>query len=378
LSDSHAQPMGDFPSWPITDDAIREVFAAMLQDGSWGRYHGPHCDQLRDDLAEFHDVEHVILTSSGTSAVELALRSAKVEPGDEVILAAYDYKANFANVISLGATPVLVDTLPGVPVLDPDQLPAAVTATTKAIVCSHLHGSFAPMDQITKFAGQHGLPVIEDACQSTGGMLDGRMAGSIGDVGVLSFGGSKLMTAGRGGAVLTNDAALAQRIRLYTQRGNDAYPLSEMQAAVLLPQLKQLSKRNQQRLKAVEVFLSELSNRPITSAVAPAVDVSSSTVPAFYKLALRFDDAGGLMTRDELAAAARAAGVALDPGFPSLHKIHAKRRFRAVGDLPSATALHDQLLILHHPVLLQSLQEVSDAARRITEVGRGTHGSAGA
>ena len=79
--------------------------------------------------------------------------------------------------------------------------------------------------------------MIEDACQAPGAMLEGRRAGTFGDVGVLSFGGSKLLTSGRGGAVLTSDAHMAQRIRLYTQRGNEAYPLSEMQAAVVLPQL---------------------------------------------------------------------------------------------------------------------------------------------
>ena len=119
-------------SWPIADDSIRDVFAKMLSDGSLGRYHGPHCESLQTALADFHSVEHVMLCSSGTSAVELALRAAKVEPGDEVILAAYDYKANFANVLSLGATPVLVDTLPGLPILDPTQLPAAFSSKTRA------------------------------------------------------------------------------------------------------------------------------------------------------------------------------------------------------------------------------------------------------
>ena len=115
------------PDWPITDDAIRDVFDRMLQDGSWGRYHGPHCDALRNTLSEFHAVEHVALTSSGTSAVELALRAAQVQPGDEVILCAYDYKANFANVVTLGATPVLVDSLPGLPVPNVDQVANAVS-----------------------------------------------------------------------------------------------------------------------------------------------------------------------------------------------------------------------------------------------------------
>ena len=82
--------------WPITDTAIREVFASMLADGSWGRYHGPHCEALRSALAEYHEIEHVHLCSSGTVATELALRAVPVGTGDEVILSAYDFKAFFS------------------------------------------------------------------------------------------------------------------------------------------------------------------------------------------------------------------------------------------------------------------------------------------
>ena len=181
-------------AWPVDDAAVRLAMEEMIADGSWGRYHGPHCDALRTALAEFYSVEHVHLCSSGTSAVELALRASNVHSGDEVILAAYDYKANFANVLTLGAGPVLVDTLVGRPVLDPDQLTSALTPSTRAIICSHLHGCMAPIKGIAEFANEYKLTLIEDACQVPGARIDGRRAGSVGHVGVLSFGGSKLMT----------------------------------------------------------------------------------------------------------------------------------------------------------------------------------------
>lgn len=354
------------PSWPITDDAIRDVFAAMLHDGSWGRYHGPHCQRLREALAEFHGVEHITLCSSGTSAVELSLRAAKVEPGDEVILAAYDYKANFANVLTLQAIPVLVDTLPGIPVLDPSHLEAAITKKTRAIICSHLHGSFARIAEIKAVATAHEICVIEDACQAAGGILKGQPAGSMGDLGMLSFGGSKLLTAGRGGAILTNDAILAQRIRLYTQRGNDAYPLSEMQAAVLMPQLEVLPQRTKTRLQNVGRLCAALS--PGTSLQRADSDAAADSEPAFYKLALRYAPcAENAPSRDDFSAAARQKGVALDPAFSALHLIHSKRRFRATGSLQNAEMLHSDLMTLHHPVLLDT-QQVDASATVLNEL----------
>ena len=346
--------------WPITDTAIREVFASMLADGSWGRYHGPHCEALRSALAEYHGIEHVHLCSSGTVATELALRAVPVGTGDEVILSAYDFKANFLNVLTVGAAPVLVDTLPGVPVIDTGQLATAATDRTKAIIVSHLHGSLAPMPEICEFAGSRGIAVIEDACQSPGALIDGRRAGSLGDIGILSFGGSKLLTSGRGGAVLTNDPAIAQRMRLWTQRGNDAYPLSEMQAAVLLPQLKQLDDRNQNRLQRAAEFIRTLQSRnnppagTLLPAVWPPIDVANSrSQPVFYKLALFLNPFLNSRNREPICRTAREHGLPLDPAFPALHRIHSQRRFRSVGDLPNASSLHERLVVLHHSPLLE-------------------------
>ncbi len=351
------------PSWPITDDNIRQVMKQLLNDGTWGRYHGPHCDKLRESVAEYHSIEHVHLCGSGTSAIELCLRSVNVQPEDEVILAAYDYKANLANVLAIGARPVLVDTQPGRPVMDVGHLAAALSLRTKAVICSHLHGCMAPIDDVMSFAREYNLAVIEDACQVPGASIVDRRAGTIGHVGALSFGGSKLLTAGRGGAVLTRDAAIAQRIRLYTQRGNDAYPLSEMQAAVLLPQLAQLDARNRQRRSAVEIIRESL---PATAPVTMLWDATASIDPAWYKVAFLLNGAS-VEQRDAFADQGRTAGIALDAGFSALHLTHAKSRFRKVGDLAYAAALHDQLLTLHHPVLLSDQSVLASVAALLVE-----------
>ena len=351
------RPQGP-PTWPLIDDATRQVLALLAADGSWGRYHGPHCDALIAALQRQLACEHVLLCSSGTAAVELALRGVGVKPGDEVILAAYDFKANFTNVLTLGATPVLVDVRVDDWQLDLDQAEAALSAQTRAVIASHLHGGVVDMPKLRELADRHGFAIIEDACQSPGATVAGRPAGMWGDVGVYSFGGSKLLTAGRGGAVFTNRADVAQRIRLYTQRGNDAYPLSEMQAAVLLPQMSQLDERNQQRSENVAALASLLSNVGGLDVIRSAV---ADSAPAFYKLGLRYNaTAFSNLARDHFAEAMRAEGIALDAGFRALHLTHARGRYRAVGELSVATAVDAAALTLHHPVLLGGNAEIRE------------------
>lgn len=354
------------PSWPIVDDATRDVLAKLAADGSWGRYHGPHCAALIEALQRKLACSHVLLCSSGTAAVELALRGMGVRPGDEVVLAAYDFKANFTNVLTLGAMPVLVDVRSDDWQLDLDQVEAALSPQTKAVIASHLHGGVVDMPRLRQLADRHGIALIEDACQSPGAVVAGRPAGSWGDIAVYSFGGSKLLTSSRGGAVFTSRDDLAQRIRLYTQRGNEAYPLSEMQAAVLVPQVSQLAERNRLRAGNVAVLTSLLS------AIAGLDVIQSSIVdsfPAYYKVGLRYDPvAFGGLSRDRFAEALRAEGIAADPAFRALHLAHARSRFRAVGELPVATAVDAAALTLHHPVLLGDDVDIRQIAEALLKI----------
>ncbi len=355
------------PSWPFPDARICDALAEAAADGSWGRYHGPCVPELEHRLRELHQAESVILCSSGTAAVELALRGCKVGPEDEVILAGYDFPANFRNVLILGARPVLVDIRRDNLGLDVDRLAAALSPKTRALVVSHLHGGVVDMPGVRAFADEHGLAVVEDACQMPAARIHGRTAGTWGDAGVLSFGGSKLLTAGRGGAVVTSDRRIAQRIRLYTARGNEAYPLSELQARVLLPQLDQLDECNRKRADSVARLIHALHDVP---GLQPITNPLSDSSPGFYKLGFWYDRAAfdGL-SREGFTAAMRAEGIAIDAGFRALDRIHLSRRFRKADKLEIAGEADRSIVVLHHPILLAGsageMERIAEAVETI-------------
>lgn len=329
------------PDWPPPDAEVAAAVAAALTDGSWGKYDGGHVAALEADLGQHFGVAHALTCASGTLAVEVALRAAGVEAGDRVLLSAYDYPGNFLSVHAVGAIPTLIDFAQHA------DLPPA-----KAVIASHLHGGFAPVRELLNVPG---LTVIEDAAQSPGAILGGRPAGSWGHLGTLSFGGSKLLTAGRGGALLTNDPRLAQRARLVLGRGPQQWAaLSELQAVALRPQLAKLAERTQHRLANVRLMLAELADLP---GLTP---FPLSDTPAFYKLGFRLAPE---IDRDDFTRQARAAGVALDPGFPALHLGRAAKRAQVGGPLPEAERLHRECVILHHPVLLGSAEDIRSVAR---------------
>lgn len=354
------------PTWPPRDEEVLTILKEAWESGDWGRYQGTHTERLIDCITNMLQIEHVFPCASGTAAVELALRGLKVGSGDEVILAAYDFKGNFQDILTVGATPVLVDISPRDWQLDPTQLQAAVTPRTKAILASHLHGGMVSMPEVMAFARERGLAVIEDACQMPGALIGGRQAGTWGDVGVWSFGGSKLLTAGRGGVLFTRESAVAQRVRLYTQRGNDAYPLSELQAAVLLPQLDKLQQRNATRAQNVNRLRDLLATLP---GLIPFPAALTESQPGYYKVGLQFDDQSWGLTRDSFAQAMRAEGIAVDAGFRALHRTHSAHRYRTASMLNEADRADRQVLTLHHPILLTAeddeLRQIVHAAEKI-------------
>ncbi len=361
-----AWPAGP-PDWPRFEQNVVDTLIQAAHDGSWGKYHGPHVARLTDLLAAAHDCPYVHLCCSGTAAVELALRGLHVGPGDEVVMGAYDFKGNFQDVLALGAMPVLVDVCAANATLDPARLPPALGPRTKAIIVSHLHGGIADMPEIVRIANTQGVPVIEDAAQMPGARVCGKIAGTWGDAGILSFGGSKLVTAGRGGAVLTARADIAQRIKLHVQRGNDAYPLSEIQAAAIGAQWPPLNEFNQRRAATAcelaaalkRLGLAAFQNRP------------GDSQPGYYKLGLYYErEAFGGLPRETFAAAMRTEGVALDAGFRALHATHSSRRFRRASGLEHATRAGETVLTLHHPVLLAGPQAVAAVVEAVAKIAR--------
>jgi len=343
-----------------------EAIVQAARDGAWGQYLGPRTDELRRILREFHGVEHAWLCSSGTAAVELALRGLGVGPGDEVVMAAYDFKANFTDVLALGALPVLVDLRPDDWQLNVELVADAITPRTKAVLASHLHGGSVRMEELRRVLEGRAIGLLEDACQCPGVTIDGRISGTSGDVGVLSFGGTKLTAAGRGGAVLTNRREVVERIKRHVMRGNDLSPLSELEAAALIPQWGVLRERNEHRFQNVQRLAGLISEFGGLRMLTPP---SARTTAGFYKVGFEYDAAGmSGLSRDSFCHAMQAEGMGFSPGFRGLHRIHASRRFRAAGELPVADVAHDRIVVLHHPVLLGGeveMQETADALRKI-------------
>src|SRR5262249_4679498 len=354
------------PSWPPAWEEVALAIKRSLDDGGWGQYHGPNSRLLTERLSSYHDVEFVELCCSGTFAIELALRALQIGPGDEVILAGYDFIGNFNDVVAVGARPVLIDLDPNNWNLNPELIGEAISPSVRAIIVSHLHGGVVPMKRVVEIAREHGLRIIEDACQVPGALIEGRKAGTWGDVGVISFGGSKLLSAGRGGALLTSSPEIRQRAQVYCNRGNHAYPLSELQATALLPQLERLDQRNQTRAASVSKLAESL--QPI-SGLRPLDNRELPVFPGYYKLGFQYDSDGfdGL-SRELFVQAARAEGIEFNAGFRAFHLCRSSRRFRKAGELTVTTVADANMLVLHHPALLEgdeAIDQVTCCIHRI-------------
>ena len=353
---------GEIPSWPPQWPSVLEAIQRTWSDGSWGQYHGKPVQEFAHTFAEYLGVKHVWPCSSGTVAVELALRGLGVNATHEVILAGYDFPGNFRAIEAIGARPVLIDVRKNGFVLDESQLDAALNEKTKAVIASHLHGQLANIEEIKRRLQNRGVSVLEDACQVPGAKLASRPAGTVGDVGTFSFGGSKLMTCGRGGAIVTDCDASLQRIRIAAERGNDAFPLSALQAAALTPQLDTLDDRHAQRLRAAKRLREALSDSHIFRPLDDVWDDADS--PAFFKFAIQIP---GHHDREYLLQALTAEGAPVFTGFRGLGK-RSKRRCEQVGPLANANIAAQNTILLHHPFLLGGealVDQIGEAFQKI-------------
>lgn len=237
---------------------------------------GQEVEAFETSFAAFCGSRHAIAVSTGTAALHLALLAAGIGVGDEVITSTSTFVASVAAILYTGATPVLVDIDPERLTLDPAGIEAAISPRTRAILPVHLHGCMADMGRIQAIAERHGLAVIEDACQAHGAEYRGMRAGSIGDLGCFSFyPGKNLGACGEGGAVVTDDAALATKIRQLRDWGQAAryvhvlqgfnYRLDALQAAFLsvkLPHLERWTEARRQHAARYDLGCAALNLAP--------------------------------------------------------------------------------------------------------------------
>ena len=236
-----------------------EIMAAVTRVCDGGRFVlGPDCEQLEASLAAYCQSKYAIACASGSDALLLALMAYDLGPGDEVLLPSYTFFATASAVWRTGAKPVFVDLEPTTFNIDPAKLESLITPATKAILPVHLYGQCAEMDEINRIAKKHNLVVIEDAAQAIGAEYRGRRAGSLGDIGCISFYPTKNLGGfGDGGALTTNSPQVAEKLKLLRAHGMQPRyyhqlvginsRLDTVQAAVLNVKLPHLDDWSEQR-----------------------------------------------------------------------------------------------------------------------------------
>ncbi len=253
---------------PIMDD-IRVEIEKVLETHKY--ILGPQVKEFEEDMQKYCQCDHAIGCASGTDAIVLALKALEIQEDDEVITTTFTFFATAGAISRVGAKPVFVDIKPDTFNIDPQKIENAITSKTKAIIVVHLFGQPAEMDKIMEIAQKHNLKVIEDNAQGIGAKFDGKVAGTIGDIGTLSFFPSKNLGAmGDAGMCLTNNDELAARlIQLRVHGENPKYfhkwvglnsRLDTIQAAVLKVKLPHLDNWSKARRKNAQYYFRNLKD----------------------------------------------------------------------------------------------------------------------
>ena len=248
---------------------MKEAFEKVYDKGWF--IQGEECEAFEKEFAAYNGAKYAIGVATGLDAIRLALDALEIGAGDEVIVPSNTFIATALAVSAVGAKPVLVDPDPDTCNLCGKGLEEALTSHTKAVIPVHLYGQAAQMDEVMDFARRHGLRVVEDCAQAHGALFKGQKVGTFGDAGCFSFyPGKNLGALGDAGAVITNDAQLAEKIRSLGNYGSgEKYHhlykginsrLDEMQAAFLRIKLRHLDEYNQERNVAAQKYLEGIKN----------------------------------------------------------------------------------------------------------------------
>jgi len=293
------------PGFELFGDLERKEVNDVLENGVLMRYgfdgmRNGHwkAKKLEQSLCHTFNANHVQLVSSGTAAVTVALASAGVGAGDEVIMPTFTFVASFEAIMMLGAIPVLVD-IDDTLTLDPKAMEAAITPKTKAVMVVQMCGSMGDMDALKSICDKHKLIFVEDACQAIGGSYKGKPLGSLADVGCFSFDFVKTITCGEGGAVVTNNKEYYINADHYSDHGHDHvgsdrgaethpflgynFRISELNAAVGLAQVKRLPEFLRIQRKHYTIIREVLESIPeITFRTVPEGGVESYAFLNFF------------------------------------------------------------------------------------------------
>jgi dTDP-4-amino-4,6-dideoxygalactose transaminase len=320
----------DFPAWPQYDQKEENALMEVLHSGVWWRTPGTKTLEFEGLFAEYHQARHGIACTNGTAALEIVMAGLGIGLGDEVIVPDFTFVASASAVLFAGAMPVFVDIDPNAYCIDPEKAEAAITPRTKAIIAVHVAGHPADLDRLGEICRIHNLFLIEDCAHAHGSEWKGRRVGGIGAAGTFSFQASKLMTAGEGGMVITNNDDLAIRFRSVHDCGRmpdrwfyshyiygSNYRLSEWQGAVLTQQLARLDEQAARRSKNAAYLnhaLAEIDGiRP--QSLDPRVTRNGHYCYIFHVDPVAF----GSLSTEKFIQALEAEGIPTQASYPPVH-----------------------------------------------------------
>lgn len=383
-----------FPRWPVWDQREVEAVSDVVTSGQWWAPPGTQVKTFEQEFAKAHDAAHGVAVANGSVALEVALRAAGIDWGDEVITTPYTFIATANTPLLVGAIPRFADILPGTWNLDPAGIEPLITPRTKAILPVHLGGEPADMDAINEIATRYGLLVIEDAAQAHGARWKGRGVGAIGDMGTFSFQASKNVTGGEGGIILTNNDTWFERCWSVHNVGRSRtgawyehvvlasnYRLSEWPAAILRVQLTRLEEQATLRSARAATLRQALAE---VEGLDPLPGDSRVSRNAYHIFKMWYQpEAFGGRSSSAFAEAMRAEGIPISNGYDEpLHRmrviVERKRHIAAQLDLPEpeqpacpvAEEACQKGLWLMQNVLLAGEEDIWDIARAAIKIQR--------
>ena len=362
----------------VSEDDIAAVLAVLR--GDWLTT-GPTVPAFERRLAEATGAPDAVAVSSGTAALHAAMFALGIGPGDEVIVPALTFVASANCVVYQGGTPVIVDVVPDTLLIDPEEVSARITPRTRAIVTVDYAGQPCAYQRLAAIADHHGIPLVADCCHSLGGDYRGRPVGSLASLNVFSFHPVKPITTAEGGAVTTDDPALAQRLRLFRNHGiatdhrqREAagswyyemtelgynYRLSDLQCALGLSQLAQLPKWIARRREIARRYDAAFAAMPGITPLA----VASGAGHAYHLYVIQVEAAAG--ARAKLFTDLRGLGIGVNVHYlpVHLHPFYRRRFGTGPGMCPVAEAAYERILSL--PIFPRMSDE--DVARVIEAV----------
>ena len=321
-----------FPLWPQYDEKERRALEEVLESRVWWRTPGTRTLEFEKAFAAYHGARHGIAVTNGTAALEVTMAALGINHGDEVIVPNFTFVATASAVLFANALPVLVDVDPETYCIDPALAEAAITPRTKAIIAVHMGGHPADLDRLQELCKRNGLYLVEDSSHAHGSEWQGRKIGTFGMAGTFSFQASKLMTAGEGGMIISNDDAFEVQARSVHDCGRmpgewfyshfiygSNYRLSEWQGAVLMVQLSRLEEQTRHRHRNGRLLDKLLGEIP---GITPQTCDARCTRNGQYAYIFHVDKKqfGGISTENFIAAL-NAEGIPTQASYPPLHEL---------------------------------------------------------